>query len=208
MLLSTAAMAEKPFVRVKWNQATMRITYKDTTTSYTFNQPPSTDENNPHPNYQKLFLYEVSKVTTDFLDEKDGVVYMVSDISGPSRGPQAASSMCGAGEEHAKAFFIFNAKGEIKPPSYILYDSCLFSIGESNEQEAATDTVHGKLLKAIEFLRHEEPYNARMAEATDRLITVNVYFDPEHPELGLQAVESCIMHGPWMKSNLRVQCPS
>ncbi len=48
-----------------------------------------------------LLLCAVDTVKTDYLAEKQNVVYMILDVRGPSRGPQAAMSYCGAGTEGA-----------------------------------------------------------------------------------------------------------
>ena len=151
----------------------------------------------------KLLMAHINKVSTDYLEQKGDVVYMVLNIEGNSRGGDGAMGYCGAGEEKGKGLFVFNEKGELKAPSYVTYESCFNTIEPdvSNDQQPA-EIPAGKLLTQFEYYRSPE-----VPEQT-RLMTVSVYFDENHPEHGMTPVETCVMLQPWNKENRRAACPT
>lgn len=61
--------------------------------------------------YSQLFMAQINKITTDYLDQRNGTVYLLLNIEGNSRGQEAAMGQCGAGEEKAKGFFVFKKRG-------------------------------------------------------------------------------------------------
>jgi len=150
-----------------------------------------------------LFMAQINKITTDYLEEKNDIVYMILNIEGNSRGEGGAMGYCGAGAEKGKGLFVFNEKKEMKAPAYVTYESCLNTIESdvSNDQRPA-EIPAGKLLTQFEY------YGSPEVPEQTRLMTVSIYFDENHPENGLTPVETCVMFQPWIKSNRRVACPT
>jgi hypothetical protein len=197
-LLATSSFgAEKPFVRVRWKGNSFHITYKTVVMSYDL-QAPGTGSG-----YNELFMAQINKISTDYLQEKNGIVYMILNIEGNSRGEGAATGQCGAGEEKGKGLFVFHEKGELKSPVFVVYASCFNTIeSDVSNDETPSKIPAGKLLTQFEYFR-----SAQVQQAT-QLVTVNIYFDEEHPESGITPVETCVMFEPWIKSNQRVRCPA
>lgn len=170
---STLFAAEKPFVRVHWKGSTVRITYKEKLMEYNYGVP---DESG------RFLVYVVDTVKTEYLTEKQNVVYMILDVRGPSRGPQSAMSYCGAGTEGAKILFTFDRQGEIKPPQISIYESCYLTL------EPMMDDL--QLANGERALAKFEMYPA--APAGHSIIKdVVKRFDPEHPEAGITSNETC-----------------
>ena len=167
--------SQKPFVRVRWKGGELRITYKNKLMTYDYRDPNDT---------RSLFLHTINKVTTDYLAEKDNVVYMILDVSGPSRGPESAMGQCGAGTESAKILFAFDANGEIKPPQIVLYESCYQTLEAEMDDLPEPDSTHGNALAKFE---------AYPPAPSGHLIAKSVvnYFNPKHPEAGITSVETC-----------------
>ncbi len=209
ILLLPLRAAEKPFVRVRWTGEQMRMTYKDKLMVYHFE--PGHGLWAP-PGYNELSMTMIEKIKTDYLVQKDGVVYMVSDIQGRSRDEEGFMGYCGAGEEKGKGFFVFNENGEVKKPVFIVYTSCFSNIEPELSDETPPATIPGgKLLTRFQAFRHpedSEPAQPRplRKEETTQLVTVRVYFDESQPEKGMQIVENCILFDPSIKSNTRVAC--
>jgi hypothetical protein len=67
LVTSTLSAAEKPFVRVRWKGSTVRITYKEKLMVYDYGVPDGGSG---------LLLYAVDTVKTEYLAEKQNVVYM------------------------------------------------------------------------------------------------------------------------------------
>ncbi|HEY6181371.1 MAG TPA: hypothetical protein VIW67_03945 [Terriglobales bacterium] len=175
LALTTATLfaTEKPFVRVRWKGSTVRITYKEKLMVYNYGVPDGGSG---------LLLYAVDTVKTEYLAEKQNVVYMILDVRGPSRGPQAAMSYCGAGIEGAKILFTFDRQGEVKPPQVVMYESCYLTL------EPMMDDL--QLANGERALAKFEMYPAAPAGHS---ITKDVVkrFDPEHPEAGVTSSETC-----------------
>jgi hypothetical protein len=123
--LAPSLAAEKPFVRVRWKSEQFRITYKTAVMTYDLQ---AGDEMMTGSVYSKLFMAQINKITTDYLEEKNGVVYMVLNIEGSSRGEEGAMGQCGAGEEKGKGLFVFNETGELKAPVFVVNESCFNTI--------------------------------------------------------------------------------
>jgi hypothetical protein len=195
---------DKPFVRVRWKEAELRIVYKGKTITYDFGSPEGLS---PETKYQRLFLAAMDKVTTDYLEQKDGVVYMILDIQGPSRGREAASSQCGAGSEQAKALFVFDQDGEVKAPTFVLYESCLVNIyADSTHFKSPIDAL-GMSLAKIQFIRSPQPIDRKNPTRGAQLIVVHAAFDPAHPESGIKTDQACFLFEPWQTSGQRIPCP-
>ena len=106
--------------------------------------------------------------------------------------------------EKGKGFFVFNEKGELKPPLYVAYASCFNYIDpDISNDEPPAKIPAGKLLTQFEYFRH-----AGDPESGTQLVTVSLYFDKEHPESGMTPVETCVMLQPWVNSHQRVRCPA
>jgi len=150
-----------------------------------------------------MFMAQINKITTDYLERKNDIVYMILDIEGNSRGQGGAMGYCGSGEEKGKGLFVFNENGEQKAPAYVTYESCFNTIESdiSNDEPPAVIPA-GRLLTRFEYYRSPE-----VPEQT-RLMTVSIYFDENHPENGMTPVETCVMFQTWIKSNRRVACPT
>ena len=210
LLVTQGFAADKPFVRVRWKGESFRVTYK--TAAMTYHLEPGHGLWAP-PGYNELSMAQINKITTDYLEEKNGVVYMILNIEGNSRGEDGQIGQCGAGEEKGKGLFVFNEKGELKSPEFVVYQSCFSTIDVdiSNDEPPAVLPA-GKLLAEFELFRHpalppgmapppQDPH-------TTQLVTVRAYFNEEYPEIGMTSVEMCVMFEPWIKSNQRVRCPS
>lgn len=197
VLLSPPGIAsEKPLVRVRWKGNSFRITYKTAVMTYDL------QANDAGSGYTALYMAQINKITTDYLEEKNDVVYMILNIEGSSRGEGGAMGQCGAGEEKGKGLFVFNHKGEVKPPAFIVYESCFNTIeSEISDSEPPAKFPPGKLLTQFEYFRSPEK-----PEET-QIVTVNVYFDEQQPENAMTPVETCVMFQPLIKSNRRVACP-
>ena len=170
-----------PFVRVRWTAATLHITYQKTKIDCDFLESPP-DQSKPE--YERFWFREIDEVRTRRLLEKDGKVYLLLDIEGPSVG--GGNANCGAGTEKALALFRFDSEGLLDEPRVINYESCFQTIGQgdSPEEHSATPISSKQLfVKVFSFMRQ------RRADELDP-VTVEVSFDPVHPELGLLMKES------------------
>lgn len=167
--------SQKPFVRVRWKGGELRIAYKNKLMTYDYSDPNDG---------RSLFLYAIDKVTTDYLAEKDNVVYMILDVTGPSRGPESSMGQCGGGTEAAKILFAFNADGEIKPPQIVLYASCFQTLEAEMDNLPKPDSTHGNPVAKFE---------AYPPAPSGHLIFKSIvnYFNPEHPEAGITSTETC-----------------
>lgn len=177
VLLLTAASfaAEQPFVRVRWKGAELRITYKKKLMTYDYGDPQDLRE---------LFLYTIDKVRTDYLAEKNNVIYMILDVEGPSRGPEGSNSYCGAGTEAAKIWFAFDAEGEVEEPKIALYDSCYKNLEADREDLTDTSGEYGTAIAK---------YDASLLGSQDHVIieSITLWFNPENPKQGFTRTESC-----------------
>src|SRR5215471_4803804 len=134
LLAATLTAAERPLVRVHWSGCAVKIRFEGKTMTHVFC---SSGPWNPPVPYKGLYFEPIGQLTTDDLVEKNGVVYLLADLEGNSRGRGAASSFCGAGIEQAKVLFVFDRKGKSQEPILIHYESCLFSI----EDELVGSTI-------------------------------------------------------------------
>lgn len=186
---------DKPFVRVRWKQAKVHIVYKGKTLEYNF-QDAVREETGQKP-YISLFLSDITSLTTMYLGEKSGVVRMLLDISGPSRGHAAASGNCGAGTESALVFFQFDQNGEVEKPKIARYQSCLATIepksGEDDRSHIDEDI--GKIVAASVYPVQIKEYDFRQPPPEDAYgdVTLHLAFDPTHPERGIILDESCVI---------------
>ena len=111
LLTAASFAAEKPFVRVRRKGSSLNITYKTAVMTYDL------QTGNAGSGYGGLFMAQIKKASTDYLEEKNDVVYMVLNIEGFSRGEGGAMGYCGAGAEKGKGLFVFNEKKEMKAPA-------------------------------------------------------------------------------------------
>jgi hypothetical protein len=175
LLTATASASEKPFVRVRWKGSELRITYKDKLMTYDYGDPNDAGH---------FFLYAIDKAHTDYLDEKDHVVYMILDVQGPSRGPEGAMSQCGAGTEAAKILFALNSAGEVKPPQALLYASCYQNI------ESDMDDMQPSNQGGVMTIAKPETY---LPAPSGHLVTkfLLYQYDADHPQAGMTVTSSC-----------------
>lgn len=187
VLFGLAASAQKtaigkvPFVRVRWTAATLHITYEKTKIDHDFRESPP-DQSKPE--YERFWLSGIDKVRTQRLLEKDGKVYMLLDIEGPSVG--GGNSNCGAGTEKALVLFRFDAEGLLEEPRVANYESCFLTIGQGDFAEGPGTTLISSrqpFVQIFSFMRQGR------SDALDP-VTVEARFDPVHPELGLVIKES------------------
>jgi len=194
---------DKPFVRVRWKETTVHITYRGKALEYNFGD--ATAERNRKKPYTSLFLAGIDTLKTMYLGEEDGSVYMLLNISGPSRGPAAASSMCGAGTESALVLFMFDREGELEEPSVVLYDSCISTIepkaGDDDSPHVEEET--GKIVTTFIYFRQLKKYDVRKPQAEYPMgeVTVHAAFDPRQPKRGFVIEETCRI------SNSSSPCP-
>ena len=202
-LASCALGADKPLVRARWHGATLDLTYQGKTNSTSFGA-------DAHPGtvpYRSLLLYAITRARTLYLEEKEGRVYLVMDVSGPSRGPEAASSYCGAGSESALVLFVLDGNGQVRPPEFMRYESCFATI--EADSDGAPREADGKIVTTFVFFRQLSKENVPVVAQGDPTgqITVEATFDEARPEQGIEAAEKCV----WFKPHLRgieVPCPT
>jgi hypothetical protein len=194
LLLTTASFgSEKLFVRVCWKGSELRILYKNKLMTYDYGDSEDAPE---------LFLYAIDKVRTDYLVEKDNVVYMILDVEGPSRGPEGAMSQCGAGTEVAKILFEFDSQGEVQTPEIVLYNSCYNNLEPDVDNLTAISTEHRvAIAKFNTYL--PGPYNHLLTKS------VTKWFDPQNPKQGFTTTESCTDRDPASQSmkSEPISCP-
>ena len=181
LLLTTSSFAsEKPFVRVRWKNSKLLISYKNKQMTYNYGDPK---------NIGGLFLYAIDKVKTEYLAENDAVVYMILDVQGPSRGPEGAMSQCGAGTEAAKILFAFNSNGEMREPKIALYQSCWKTVESDMEDSEVTNAIEEMTVAKFETY---------IAGSRGHVITKSVLtrFDPENPKQGFISTEACTDGNP------------
>ncbi|HTK95320.1 MAG TPA: hypothetical protein VL382_06745 [Terriglobales bacterium] len=204
LLFAACALgADKPFVRARWHGATLDLTYQGKTTSTSF----GADARAGAVPYRSLLLYAIGKAKTLYVEEKQERVYLVMDISGPSRGPEAASNYCGAGSESALVLFVLDANGQVRPPEFMRYESCFETI--EADSDGAPREADGKIVTTLVLFRQLSKENMPVVAQGDPTgqITVQATFDEAHPEQGIDAVEKCV----WFKPHLRgmeVPCPT
>jgi hypothetical protein len=203
LLTMSSEAAEKPFVRLHWKGSEIHIVYKGKTMTY--NLYPRELWNRERP-YRDGFPSLIGRVTTDYLREKNGVVYLLAAIEGNSRGPEAASSYCGAGSEYAKVLFTFDHEGEVKEPIVILYDSCLFTIEPDSTEGVPKSAKRGKLITQFRFFPWPKG-NVNGKSELELQTTVHAWFDPAHPENGIQTDEECARQSASGEFDQRVPCP-
>jgi hypothetical protein len=186
---------DKPFVRVRWKEVTLNITYKGR--SFEHNLRENSEERIPGKPYSRFFVADIAAIKTMYLSEENGSVYMLLDITGPSRGPGAASSFCGAGTESALVLFHFDQEGVIEEPSAISYESCVSTIetkaGE-DDRPHVDDETH-KIVTTFIYYRQLKNYDLRNAPPPDAMggVTVRATFDPKQPERGIVTEETCLI---------------
>jgi len=180
-----------PFVRVRWNETTLHITYLGKQIEHDV----STNGN--------FVGVAIRKVTTQRLFESNGQLFMLLDVEGPSRGPTAAMGYCGAGEEKALVLFRMDADGLLVEPQVVNYESCFRSIeslddqeseGERKDTKPAPITSHTPVEKGFTYTRLRGPADPKDYAANREWVTVEVTFDPVHPELGLVTKEYVVGH--------------
>jgi hypothetical protein len=195
-VLGQTASAKVPYVRVRWSGATLHITYQTAKIDHDFSEP-AADQSQPE--YASLFLFAIDKVRTQRLLEKDGKVYMLLDIEGPSRGPAGANSQCGAGTERALALFRFDSEGLLEEPAVVSYESCFLNIGlEDSSDDSSLTSLNSKepFVKEFSLFRVSGP-----AKQDLQRVTVDARFDPLHPEFGLVTKEEVGNYKSPAKSN-------
>ena len=184
---------DKPFVRVRWKEATVHITYKGKAFEQNFRD--ASEQRVAGKPYARLFLADIAALKTMYLGDKNGSVYMLLDITGPSRGPGGGSSFCGAGTESALVLFHFDEEGELEEPSGISYESCISTIdpktGEDDRPHA--DDESQKIVTTFVYYRKLKDYDLRKAPPPDATgeVTVQATFDPKQPERGIMTEETC-----------------
>jgi hypothetical protein len=203
LLTMASQAAEKPFVRLHWKGREIHIVYKGKTMTYDLGPRELFNRERP---YRDGYPSPIGKVTTDYLREKNGVVYLLAAIEGNSRGPQAASSYCGAGSEYAKVLFTFDHEGEDKEPIFLLYDSCLFTIEPDSTEGVPKLAKRGKLLTQFRFFPWSK-LNVDGKSGPELQTTVRAWFDPAHPENGIRTDEECAVKGASGEFDQRVPCP-
>jgi len=178
-----------PFVRVRWSDTTLHITYQGKKIDHDFRESaPDPDV----PEYKRFEPSTINTVKTQRLLEKGGQVFMLLDLRGPSRGPEAAMSYCGAGEEKALALFHLDSDGLLEEPQVVNYESCLYTIGDPDDSEDATPaspSAREPFAKVLSFTRMRGPADPKDFAVNRDLVTVEARFDPRHPELGLAVKE-------------------
>jgi hypothetical protein len=194
LLLTTPFFgSEKLFVRVRWKGSQLRITYKNKLMMYDYGDSEDAPE---------LFLYTIDKVRTDYLAEKDNVVYMILDVEGPSRGPEGAMGQCGAGTEAAKILFAFNDEGEAQAPEIALYSSCYKNL-EAELNHLSIVGTEQKIAIA--------KFDTYLSGSQDHVITKSAakWFDPQNPKHGFTTSESCTDRDPASQSmkSKPILCP-
>jgi hypothetical protein len=140
----------------------------------------------------QLFLYAIDKVKTDYLVEKDNVVYMILDVEGSS-GPQGSIAQCGAGTEAAKILFEFDSQGEVQTPEIVLYNSCYKNLEPDMDNLTAISTEHRVAITK---------FTTYLPGSDDHVITKSVskWFDPQNPKHGFTTTESCTDRDPASQS--------
>jgi hypothetical protein len=171
-----------PFVRMRWKKAELRLDYEGRSFRYAFDSSAASDD--PRAWRQRPLVYAIEKAQTVKLLEKDGVVYLLVRIEGPSRSPQMAMHMCGAGSEEGLALFTFTRDREVKPPAFVLTQSCWSSIMEGDS--SFHSSIEANLVGRLSYFAPASADAGAM-----ETIDVHVAFDPEHPEAGLQFAERC-----------------
>lgn len=205
LVCSTALQAgDKPFVRVRWKDTTVYISYQGKALEYNFGDAAA--EQNQNKPYTSLFLADIDTLKTMYLGEEDGSVYMLLNISGPSRGAAGASGMCGAGTESALVLFMFDREGELEEPSVVRYDSCFATIELKAGQDDSphVDEETGKIVTTFLYYRQLKKYDMRKPPPEDAMgeVTVHAAFDPRQPKLGFAIEETCVI------SNSSSACPA
>jgi len=179
----TAAQAalKTPFVRVRWSEATLHITFQTARIDHDFRE---SDPNLSKPEYERFWLAWIDAAHTRRLLEKGGRVYMLLDVEGPSVG--GGNANCGAGTEKALGLFVFDSEGLFEEPRVINYESCFQNIGQEDvpgyKEEPSSTPMSSRqsFVQAFSLRREGQPDP----------ITVEVKFDPLHPELGLIVKEN------------------
>jgi len=175
-----------PFVRVRWSDTTLHITYQGKIVDHDFRES-APDEDRPE--YRRFWPGAIDTVKTQRLFENDGQVFMLLDVRGPSRGPEAAGSYCGAGEEKALVLFHLDSDGLLEEPQVVNYESCLYTIGapddSSEDASPASSSSKQLVVKMFSFTRMRGPADPKDFAVNRDLVTVEARFDPGHPKLGL-----------------------
>jgi hypothetical protein len=192
---TASAAADKPFVRVRWKGSELRITYHGKLMTYDYG-----DAND----VQDLYLAEIDQIKTDYLGEKNNLVYMILDVSGPSRGAGGEGGMCGAGLEAAKILYTFDADGEAKPPVILLYESCYQNVEADTDNLREVDVGHKIAVARFDSDVHPVEGGHQFERSTFKL------FDPDHPEEGFSTAEVCVdtdTSGAGPITHKQIPCP-
>ena len=185
-----ASSPRVPFVRVRWSDTTLHITYQGKKIDHDFRE---SEPDQDGPEYRKFQPGGIGRVKTERLLQKNGQVFMLLDVQGSSRGPEAAGGYCGAGEEKALVMFHMDSDGLLEEPQVLTYESCLYTIGSpddsSNEGSSPALSSRQALVKVFSFTRMRGLADPKDFAVNRDMVTVEVQFDPGHPELGLVAKE-------------------
>ena len=179
-----------PFVRVRWSDAVLHITYRGKKIDHDFHQ---SGRNENGPEYKRFWPSAIESVRTQRLLEKDSKVFVLLDVQGRSRGPEAANSYCGAGKEKALVLLQLGSEGFLQQPQAVSYESCLYTIGDL--EDSAEDlspparSSQEPVVKVFSLTRMRGPADPKDFAANRDMVTVEVKFDPAHAELGLLATE-------------------
>jgi hypothetical protein len=176
LLAAPDAGSTAPFVRMRWHDTSLMLTWEGRSLHY---------------DVAEIGLYDIDKAKTVSLLEKAGVVYLLVHVEGPSRGPKGAMHQCGAGTEAGLALLAFDRHGQVKKPEFVVTESCWQDIYGDDDVtfKTALDT---HLVGAISYIDHQRLGDAG---AGDQRVMVHIAFDPEHPELGLQFAQQCKLEG-------------
>ena len=127
---------------------------------------------------------------------------MILDVEGPSRGPEGASSQCGAGTEAAKILFVFDGNGEARSPEIVLYSSCYQNLEPDMDGLSAISDEHRVAIAK---------FNTSLPGRQDHVVTKTVtkWFDPQNPKQGIATSESCTDLDPATQSmnSKPISCP-
>ena len=178
-----------PFVRVRWSGTTLHVTYQAQKIDHDFRDA---RPNQSKPEYEQFSPYQIESVKTQRLLEKDGTVYMLLDLRGPSRGPEAASSYCGAGTEKALVLLKMDFEGLLEEPQVVNYESCLMTIGtdaEEDDSQSLSPSSTQPIVKVVSFTRMGGPADPKDFATNRNLVTLEIRFDPARPEAGLATKE-------------------
>src|SRR5437879_6319736 len=96
--------------------------------------------------------YAIDKVKLLFQNRSQGVLYLLFDVSGPSRGRAAAMHYCGAGEENSLIWVALEEDWDIRDIKSYTYASCLSTIEPFGDPPFSVK--QGRL--NLDYLQYEE----------------------------------------------------